>query len=340
MKTTYLTHWFRSFACALILAVSVLMAPQLASADSPAAKMGIHIMHPRELDSALELLRSEDARREDAWVYVTVPVTLQDLESGQGEWETFFKQAEDKKVIPLVRLMTKFEDEAWQVPTKKNIVDQIAFLQQFEWPTDQKHIIIFNEVNHSGEWGGVIDPAEYARTLVFASQWARTEEDGFVVLPAAMDLATPNTGKSMEAFAYWNAALREEPELFSYIDAWNSHSYPNPAFSAPPTARGKNTLRGFEYELAYLADHDQQDLPVYITETGWRNTPALEWRLTQYYEYAMDHIWSNPQVKAVTPFVLSGDPGPFAEFAFLDREGKPTAQYLAFKNALRLDVIQ
>jgi hypothetical protein len=46
------------------------------------------------------------------------------------------------------------------------------------------------------------------------------------------------------------------------------------------------------------------------------------------------HVWSDPRVVAVTPFVLRGDPGPFAEFGFLDKNNQPTRQYRALQQAL------
>jgi len=302
----------------------------------PTARMGVHILSIDELESAYKMIQSDE--RAGAWVYLTIPLTLKDLEK-EEEWQLFFDKAKEYRLIPIVRLATEFKDESWQIPDRKQIIDQITFLKKLDWPTDEKHIIIYNEVNHSYEWGGKIDPKGYARTLTFAAKWASTDNSNFVVLPAALDLATPSNKISMEAFTYWKEALAEEPELFSVIDAWNSHSYPNPAFSAPPTAKGKNSLKGFEYELDFIASHTTEELPVFITETGWRNSLLLQRKLGSYYEYAVSKVWSHPQVKAVTPFVLSGSPGPFAEFTFLDSAGKPTAQYAAFRNALKLDTI-
>lgn len=83
-------------------------------------------------------------------------------------------------------------------------------------------------------------------------------------------------------------------------------------------------------------------LPVYITETGWRATKTNSNKLTQYYQYANKYIWSDPRVVAVTPFVLQGAPGPFAEFSFIN-DGQPTAQYQALQSAIataRLSTIQ
>ncbi len=293
--------------------------------------LGIHILRPDELTQASALLQNSE--NED-WQYVTIPLSLNDLEK-QAEWQTFFDEAKTRRVIPLVRLVTRFENGAWQVPTRRDVTDLIHFLDTLNWPTDQKHIIVFNEVNHKAEWGGNLNPEEYSQILEFTSNWAHTNQSGYVVLPAAMDLAAPNGKDTMEAFTYLKQMLAANPEIFKVVDAWNSHSYPNPGFSSSPTRTAQNSLRGFEHELAFLKQHTGTDYQVYITETGWiENRQTARW-LESYYSYAMQHIWSHPQVVAVTPFVLRGAPGPFSGFSFLDKNDKPTIQYTALQKALQ-----
>ena len=302
--------------------------PVLAVSSVP---VGVHILSIDEISQAAELTAIPDSP--DSWRYVTVPLTLSDLEK-PIEWQAFFTAARKHKLVPLVRLTTSFSENSWNVPSRRNIVDSISFLSGLEWPTDQRHIIVFNEVNHSKEWGGYIDPEEYADIFSFTAQWAHTEGRNFVVLPAALDLAAPNGRQTMEAFTYLSRMHSYDPEIFSYADAWNSHSYPNPGFSASPERIGKNSLRGFQVELAWLSQKTGRDFKVYITETGWDASPSLARWLPQYYEYAVNHIWNDPNVIAVTPFILQGAPGPFEGFSFLTADGSPTAQYKAYKNAL------
>jgi hypothetical protein len=301
--------------------------------------LGIHILSPHEANQAKQLVEfpQEESQpdQEQDWHYVTIPFSLDDL-NRKDEWQTFFNQAHQLKLIPIVRLTTKFEDKSWKIPNRKEITDQISFLNDLNWPTNQKHIIIYNEVNHAAEWSGELDPASYAEVLKFSYQWAKSEDQNFVVLPAALDLAAANTAITQESFYYLRQLTIYEPEIFEYIDAWNSHSYPNPGFSSSPYRTGKNSLRGFEHELAYIDQYTKQKLDVYITETGWKQgiytTPYLE----RYYQYAVEKIWKqNDRIIAVTPFLLNGSPGPFADFSFLDETGQPTSQYLAFKKALK-----
>ncbi|MDA1079211.1 MAG: hypothetical protein O2840_00805 [bacterium] len=315
---------------ALLLTLSV---PNQVRADS-VEKIGIHVLNPEEFSDAKRILfPNQVSTSEEAWHYMTVPLTLADLDS-QARWQQLFTQAKQERIIPIVRLATRFENGSWQRPNRKEITSLLDFLSTLEWPTAEKRIIVFNEVNHAKEWGGEVDPSSYARDFIFASNWAHAVDKSFIVLPAAMDLAAGNTRDTREAFSYLSALSEYDPEIFSYADAWNSHSYPNPGFVASPTRTGKDSLRGFESELAFLRQKTDKHFPVYITETGWRDTKATGRWLTSYYQYALQHIWSKPEVVAVTPFIYKGAPGPFAEFSFVSADDKPTTQLLALQAAL------
>src|SRR5258708_7586459 len=294
--------------------------------------LGIHILSTSEIQNAEQLFKAD--QRTDDFHYVTIPVTLDDLNK-QAEWNAFFAYCRQQHLIPIVRLTSRFENGAWIVPNKKNIADLITFLSSLNWPTDEKYIIVFNEVNHSKEWGNTINPVEYTDVLKFASNWAKSENKNYKILPAAMDLAAPNGSSTSEAFTYLNKMYQTEPRIFGYVDYWNSHAYPNPAFSGSPTATGQNSIIVFMNELDYLKNKTGHDYQTFITETGWvENAQTRPW-LISYYDYAFQHVWSDPRVKAVTPFVLQGDPGPFSQFTFLNRNGQPTAQYAAYQEALK-----
>ena len=295
--------------------------------------LGIHILHPYELDNAQKLLKVLP-ENEDQWHYFTIPFSLEDV-SKKDDWQAFFNQAKAKKMIPIVRLVTRFENGAWKIPNRTETADAISLLGQLEWPTQDKTIIIYNEPNQAHEWGGAIDPESYTQVLSFAADWAHTEGKNFKVLPAGMDLAAPNGGATREAFLYMDQMLASEPDIFQKVDYWNSHSYPNPGFSSSPERTGKNSLRGFQHELSYLKEKTGREYQVFITETGWVDNGYTGRWLATYYQYAFQHIWSDSRVKAVTPFILQGDPGPFSDFTFLTQDGKQTRQYQAYQNILR-----
>ncbi|PIY79837.1 MAG: hypothetical protein COY81_00655 [Candidatus Pacebacteria bacterium CG_4_10_14_0_8_um_filter_43_12] len=317
----------------LVLLINIFLTTVLAfpaQADG-SQKLGIHILNTTELALAKKLITVDQP---DQWQYVTIPFTLDDL-GRLDEWQDFFNQAKDQKVIPIVRLATRFENGSWQIPTRKDSVALISALSGMEWPTPERRIIVFNEVNHAKEWGGKIDPVGYANMLAFVSDWARSENKNYLVLPAAMDLAALSGPSTVEAFAYLDAMYQSDPEVFAAVDGWNSHSYPNPGFSASPRRAGKNSLQGFKYELAWIKQKTEKDFQVYITETGWEDNRSTGTRLADYYTYALENIWSDPQVVAVTPFVLKGTPGPFADFSFLTAQDQPTRQYLALRSAIQ-----
>lgn len=300
-----------------------------------AAALGIHVLHPSEIADSLPLLQPMPTP--STWTYVTLPLSLADLDK-KDQWQAAFSLAKKQQIIPLVRLTTRFDSQnnAWQIPTRFDIIQLFTFLNQLDWPQEKRHVIIFNEPNHRSEWGGQIDPQAYGEILRFSVNWAHTEKDAnYLVLPAAMDLAAPNGKTTMEAFTFLNQMLAADKEVFSQLDYWNSHSYPNPNFSAPANKQGQNSLRGFIHELDWLEKKAQLQLKVFISETGWEENAATRRHLHNYYHYANEHIWSDERVIAVTPFVLKGDPGPFAKFSFLNKDNQITRQFSAYQQIIK-----
>ena len=292
--------------------------------------LGIHILSTVEIDQANTLLEHGD----DKDKFVTIPLTLNDL-SKPSDWQAFFDKCHSLKIRPLIRFATNFENGAWKKPTRVDVMALTKFLGDLEWRRPELTVILFNEPNHAQEWGGTLNPQEFARISIFAAQWLKTEEKKYTVLPAAMDLAADGHNQTQEAFAYWQAALNEEPSLFNYFDGWNSHSYPNPAFAQSPSRTGKNSLRGYTNELEFITKYTSKEFPVYITETGWNQNVLTDLKLKNYFAQAYEQIWTkDPRIVAVTPFVLQGAPGTFAPFSFLDANGKPTIAYDTYKSLL------
>lgn len=293
--------------------------------------MGMHIMHTGELEEVRKVYTDEE------WRFVTIPLTLDDLKKPE-EWQSFFDQAYKLKVIPILRLTTRFDaaHNAWEIPSRKDIIEMANFLNKLDWHQDEKFIIVFNEVNHAAEWGGKIDPITYGGILKFTSNWFRSEARNYKILPAAMDLAANNSSETREAFSYLESLYDFDHEIFDSIDYWNSHSYPNPDFAASPKRTGQNSVRGFTYELNWLKGKTAgKDFQVFITETGWASSYLTNYYLDDYYFYALSNIWNDKRVKAVTPFIMKGSPGPFSSFSFFDAKGNPTVQLFSLQKALK-----
>jgi hypothetical protein len=293
-------------------------------------KLGIHILHTGELDKFRQVFPDEQ------WRFATIPFTLDDLEK-YGEWQAFFDHAYKLRAIPILRLTTRFDPKinAWIIPSRKNIIDMAKFLSRLDWHQNEKFIIVFNEVNHAAEWGGKIDPLLYGSILKFTSDWFHSENYNYRILPAAMDLAANSSGETREAFGYLQSLYDFDNQIFDSIDYWNSHSYPNPDFVASPKKVGQNSMRGFLYELNWLKSKTGKDFEVLITETGWASSYLTNYYLDDYYLYALNYIWSDARVRAVTPFIMKGSPGPFASFSFFDAAGNPTVQLFSLQKALR-----
>jgi hypothetical protein len=322
----------RTLLLALLFSV-VLLISTVSHAFAQTAKMGMHVLSMGEVEPAVTLLREQD-KNNDQWYYITIPFTNEDV-AKSADWQVFFAQAKTLRVIPIVRLATQTSGDSWIIPNRKTVVDQLNLLAALEWPTAERRVIIFNEVNHAKEWGNEIDPAAYAELFRFSALWARSLQKNFIVMPAAMDLAAPNGTQTRDAFNYLNGMAEFDSDIFTYADAWNSHSYPNPAFSAPPQRKGQNSLYGYQHELAYLEKKGITTLPVYITETGWVENRTTSRYLASYYLYAFKNIWlPDSRIVAVTPFVFAGSPGPFATFSFTTANGKPTVHYDALKKVL------
>ena len=313
-----------------------------------ATALGVHLMQPEEIEDAVKLFNGKlmtDRKMAptEAQYYVTVPFPLDHLDKpleAHERWQKFFDQCQKENVIPLVRLTTRFnlEKMAWQIPTRAELVTAIDFLADLDWQSERRHLIVFNEVNHFKEWGGQNDPESYADVLNFVINWAQSRRTDWSILPAAMDLAAGTTADTQEAFAYLEQVWQARPEIFDKIDAWNSHSYPNPAFSAPPEKKGQNSLSGFKEELKWWAkktSREEQELTVFITETGWEENGRTVGRLKSHYQTAWKNVWqADERIVAVTPFVLRGAPGPFAKFSLLDKNLEPTRQCEAYWGVL------
>jgi hypothetical protein len=298
------------------------IARSVSASDIP---VGFHLLDPHELDLALSY------KREDVSLYVTVPLSIYDRRA--EVWERFFSKAHENNVVPIVRWITVFSDGSWQVPSRKDVVEATVFMKSIRW-SGKRIIVLFNEPNHAAEWGGRVDPEGYAELALFAANWLKTETKDYIVLPAGLDGDAPTNATMMESFTYLERMHRAAPELFTVIDAWTSHSYPNPAFSGTVFARGKNSIRGFEAELEKLERMTGRSFEVYITETGWRQNQLTTRRLPGYYREVVSNIWADERIKAVTLFVLKATHGPFKEFSLLDENDRPTTQMRALQMAL------
>lgn len=287
--------------------------------------VGVHILFPEEVEKASKLINSSGGD----WGYVTIPIQIADRDLER--WEKFMAECKKYHVIPILRLSTEpfyKNTSVWRIPNEYDIVDQANFLNSLSWPTENRYIIVFNETNRFDEWGGSPpDPKAYADILDFTIDAFKKRNNNFYVIMGGLDNAAPQEPtKYLDSFYYLRQIAAYKPELFNKIDAFSSHSYPNPNFAEPPNERvmGVST---YLHEFEYINFFATSKKPVFITETGWNSDVLSEDTISQYYTYSFNNLWNvnADKIVAVTPFLLESHGG-FDKFSFF-KNGIATKYY-------------
>jgi hypothetical protein len=313
------------------------------AAQGKVNKFGIHILEPGDLDKAAELVNSTGGD----WGWVTV--VIRDDDMNLGKWQDFMDQCREKHLIPIVRVATHTEGINWVRPNFQDAQKWADFLSSLNWPTQDQYVSLFNEPNHAKEWGGEVNPREFARFFSEYSAKIKGKNSHFKILNAGLDLAAPNSKETMDAYKFMQEMKAAVPDIFDQLDGWSSHSYPNYGFVGQPWNTGRISIKGYDWELWILKNHlgMRRDLPVFITETGWPSGAKYEIRNTRYgkqsvavekyydettaahyLKTAFESVWlPDSRVKAVTPFVLNYPSGLFAAFSWFNQEGKAAPQY-------------
>jgi len=281
-------------------------------------KMGIHILFPSELHTAARIINNGER---GSWGYVTVPI--QSTDRNRKKWQDFLNQCSVERVIPLIRIATVPSGSNWEEPNSLDLVDFANFLNDLNWPVQNRYIIIFNEVNRPDEYGGLANPEEYADILNNAIDIFKSRSSDFFILPAGLDNAARTGNDAVHWKTFLTRMHRTQPDIFNKIDGWTSHAYPNPDFSVRPDLSGSNKIDSFRYDLAFLKRFTGKKLPVFITETGWSNRYLSDSQISYYYQYAFSKVWSDPNIVTVTPFLLNAQDGPFKQFSFLNQSQEP-----------------
>ncbi len=308
------------FSVSFFLAASLWSAKAVVSLNHPNNKVGIHILQPAEIDLAAKLVNSHGGD----WGYVTIPI--QPTDRNLKKWTNFMVKAKKLHLIPILRITTIPLGGTWSQGQDTDLVDFANFLNELPWPTLNRYVIIFNEVNRAQEWGGQVDPQAYAQILKNAYLIFKQRSPNFFILPAGLDNALPNSSTSLSSRDYLKQMQEAIPDIWNYIDGWTSHAYPNPGFRASPYKTGWQSITSYRSELAFI----KKSLPVFITETGWDQTKIKN---PYFYYRKAWQIWlRDSRVKAVTPFLLQGGSGQYASFSFLTSDDQPTPAWQATYN--------
>lgn len=299
----------------------------------PNNKVGIHILFPQELENAAQLVNSNGGD----WGYVTVPI--QAGEKDIEKWQKFMDIAKEKHIIPIIRLATEgdyFNTKVWRKPNFADILDFANFLNSLQWPTENRYVSVFNEVNRADEWGGEVNASEYVQILSYATTAFKSLNQNFFILSAGLDNGAPTLKPLFQnQYEYLSEMAQEIPDIFSQIDGISSHSYPNPGFSQSPYVATRQNVFSFRFEKNLIDSLSGKDLPVFITETGWDNTVVNSDTIANYYTTAFSSVWNDSHIVAVTPFLLRAGP-PFAKFSFVQNDGSLSSYYKTIQSLQKI----
>lgn len=301
--------------------------------STPNNKFGIHILFTSELSEAAKLVNSNGGD----WGYVTIPIQATDR--NRDKWQNFMDDASKYHVIPIIRIASEnyfFDTKVWRKPEDFDILDFANFLNSLNWPTKNKYIVVFNEVNRSDEWQGSTKPQEYAQILDYTIEAFKSLESDFFIISAGLDNASANVFESsINQYDFMREMNKEVTGIFGKIDGIASHSYPNPAFSQPPWVESTKNISSFKFEKNLAEELGGKKLPVFITETGWSRNSLSDTKIASYMQYAFETVWSDNSIVAVTPFILQSG-SPYAQFSFIDENGSHNEIYIAIEKLPKL----
>ncbi|KKQ95852.1 MAG: hypothetical protein UV74_C0013G0457 [Candidatus Woesebacteria bacterium GW2011_GWB1_43_14] len=289
-------------------------------------KFGIHIVSEADLIDASNLVGENG--------FVTM--VIREDERDHTRWQGVFNEMKRLKLIPIIRIATRTEGDHWIKPNKNEAENWAKFLNSLDWPTNDRFVVLFNEPNHAKEWGGEINPQEYAEIARTYWEELKKASTDFFVLPAGLDLAANNSSTTMDAHDFYTLMHQSDELIFTIFDGLTSHSYPNPNYSGSQYDTGKMSIAGYKWELEHLKKYDlYPNIPVFITETGWINTNS---DLSGKYLYAFNNVWSDSRIMAVTPFLLSYQSAPFDVFSWKDKTGNYLPHFQTIANLAKVDI--
>lgn len=295
----------------------------------PNNKIGIHILETTELENAATLVNSNGGD----WGYVTMPIRANDR--NLSKWQEFMANASKLHLIPILRLASFPVDDYWTAPNELDLIDFANFLDELTWPTNNRYVVIYNEPNHKNEWGGFVYPEEYAKILDRAVDTFHKTNQDFFVISAGFDSSAPDSEVSLNEYSYMTIMEEAVPGVFNKVDGFSSHSYGNPGFSTYPNIYSSVSVANYRFEQKLLSSFGVKNPKIFITEAGWRSQKIGDPVVANYLQLAFDSVWVDPNIIAITPFVLSAQAGAFKDFSFYDENNHPKMQAETISNLVK-----
>ncbi|MDD3003133.1 MAG: hypothetical protein PHS06_04685, partial [Candidatus Shapirobacteria bacterium] len=293
---------------------------------------GLHLSQTEDIHSAAKIINSQNGD----WGWATIVIQTNNLD--KNTWQNFFDNCRKDHIIPIIRIATIGEGENWKIPDYSDIDHIVSFLNSLNWPTQEQHVVLFNEINHGSEWGGGINIKDFVDKSSYAAKKFKEANPNFFVLSCGLDLVAPkDPPKHESAENVYKEIISLNPNYFNNIDGVASHSYPNNGFVGTPNDTGQHSILGYQWELDLLKQLGvNKDLPVFITETGWPHREGIENQNNFYTAkttanfliQAITNVWSlDSRIKAVTPFIYNYSQEPFDHFSWLDENNNLYSEY-------------
>ncbi len=296
----------------LILLLILILFPITTFAAESNNKFGIHLAQPHmeEISKIKELVNGNGGD----WGYVTL--VIQEDDRDNNKWQEIFDKLRENHLIPIIRLATLPQGENWRRPEKGDVDPWVSFLDSLNWVVKDRYIILFNEPNHGSEWGGEVDAKNYGETASTFAEKLKTKNNDYFIMIAGLDSSAPsNFPYTEDEEIFLKSTIDSQPSIIKFIDGISSHSYPNPGFSGSPYDTGRKSIRGYQWEINLYKELTGKDLPVFITETGWRR--GDENIIADNFRVAYEDVWlGDDRIRAVTPFVYDYQGQPFLDFSW------------------------
>lgn len=302
----------------LVLILFILTTSPVFALDlqTPNNKFGIHLAQPDpdDLKKASNLVNVSGGK----WGYVTL--VIQENDRDGHKWQDVFNHLRELHLIPITRLATAPVGDNWRKPDKDDVDGWVSFLDSLNWVVKDRYIILFNETNHGTEWGGSVDPTSYAEIAQLMAEKLKAKNPDYFIMLAGLDASAPEgLPRYMDEGSYLRAVVGQigADKFNQLFDGLSSHSYPNPGFAGSPLGSGRISIRGYQWEQAFLEGMGVKQLPVFITETGWDASAVSREKIALNFQTVYEQVWlADDTVVAVTPFILNYQSAPFTNFSW------------------------
>jgi len=296
---------------------------------TPNNKVGMYVHNiVDDIKASAKLINSNGGD----WGYVLLTMDIADR--NKSSWQGMFDAASKSHLIPIVQLFNNGKCD----PKKMDFEGLAKMLNGLKWPSKYRYISVFNEVNSKDYWCEKIAPAEYAQAL---DKVIKAFGDKYFIMPAAFNSSARTGARYLSEDAYLVQMNQAIPGIFTKIDGWATHAYPQPNFSGdinnlPANYGVRDTINNYTWELSVLKNNfGVSALPVFITETGWLHKEGQD-SCVQYsqsgllsaattsarFKDAFVNYWlADPRVVAITPFIFRSSDPCAAGFTWQKKDG-------------------